>query len=80
MADAELKQKIEELIAANPVLLDAAQSGEGLGHHARVEMHVVGRLHVGGRARNVGLDAGFDVVGCGHPRDPRVAAAILCEV
>jgi hypothetical protein len=62
------------------VLLDAAQPGEGVRDHARIEMHVVRRLHVGRRAGNTGLDAGFDFAGSGHLRKPRVATAILCEV
>jgi hypothetical protein len=63
-----------------PVLLDPAEAGEGLGDHARVEVHVVGRLHIGGRSRDRGLDAGFDVLGGGHPQVSMVAVAILCEV
>jgi len=62
-----------------PVLLDPAQAGEGRGDDARVEVHVVGGLHIGAGARDLVLDASFDVLGGGHPQDPRVAVAIFGE-
>ena len=43
--------------------------------------HTYRRLvHIGDRTGNLGLYAGFDVVGCGHSQVRRVAIAILCEV
>ena len=39
----------------------------------RAEVPVLGRLHIGGRAGNLGLDAGFDFVWRGHLSSKRSA-------
>ena len=60
-----------------PVLLDAAEAGEGAGDTTRaLKCTLSGDSHLGRRAGNRGLDAGFDFARLWASSKPRVATAI----
>lgn len=63
-AELALERSIDEAM-----LLYAAQAGEGLGHHAGVEVHVVRGLDLGLGAGDGRFDALFEVVGGRHVHD-----------